>query len=52
MIASLIMLGICLVIVNKRKVIKIPDPSSTGLLDTLDVSRYRTEAAVDMTIDF
>jgi hypothetical protein len=51
MISSLILLGICLVIVNKRKLIKISD-STTEVLDTLDVSRYRTEAAVDMTIDF
>jgi hypothetical protein len=49
------MLALVLVYVNKRtrssaKVA--PAPYDVEALDTLDTSRYRSEAAIDTTIDF
>ena len=52
MIVALAFLGILLVYINKGAPMAAATTDSTDLLDTLDVSRYRTEAAVDMTTDY
>jgi hypothetical protein len=51
MLAGLVILGIVLFYVNNRAPV-VTTPPAQDVLDTLDTSRYRTEAAVDTTIDY
>jgi hypothetical protein len=53
MLAGLSLLALLLFYINNRKApMAAVAPSDPEVLDTLDTSRYRTEATVDTTIDY
>ena len=52
MLAGLVILGVVLFYVNNRAPAAVVTTEAPEVLDALDTSRYRTEAAVDMTIDY
>ena len=53
MFAGLSLLALLLFYINNRKApVAAVAPSDPEVLDTLDTSRYRTEAMVDTVIDY